>query len=104
MDLVYFNPNNFGLELKSTDIDIFINDVYLGHTQQVYQVTLPRKEEFAFPITIDVDMKNLLKNGFSTFFSKQVKVKITGSVKVGKANTFISFPIRYEENQQFSIF
>jgi len=104
MDLVYFNPNSFGLQLKSTDIDIFINDVYLGHSLQLYQVTLPRKEEFSFPITIDVDMKNVLKNGLSTLFTSQVKVKIIGSVKVGKANTFIIFPIRYEEFHQFTIF
>jgi len=49
-------------------------------------------------------MKNMLKNGLTTFFSNQVKVKITGSLKVGKANGFISFPIRYEDYHQFSIF
>jgi LEA14-like dessication related protein len=104
MDLVYFNPNNFGLELKKTDIDIFINDVFLGHTTQEYQISIPKKEEFSMPVSINLDMKNILRNSMNALFSNQVMVKITGSVKVGKANTFISFPIRYEGNQQFSLF
>ncbi|MEP7093892.1 MAG: hypothetical protein ABI793_07520 [Flavobacterium sp.] len=29
MDLVYYNPNNFGLQLKSTDLDIYL-DIYLS--------------------------------------------------------------------------
>jgi LEA14-like dessication related protein len=104
MDLVYFNPNNFGLELKKTDIDIFINDDFLGHTTQEYQISIPKKEEFSMPVSINLDMKNILRNSMNALFSNQVMVKITGSVKVGKANTFISFPIRYEGNQQFSLF
>ena len=104
MDLVYFNPNNFELALKTTDIDIFVNDVFLGHTTQEYQISIPRKEEFSMPVSIDLDMKNILRNGMNALFSNEVRLKITGSLKVGKSNTFISFPIRYEGNQQFSIF
>ncbi len=104
MDLVYFNPNNYGLQLKRTDLDVYINNVYVGRTSQEYQVTIPRKEVFSIPIQIDVDMKNLLKNGLTLLFNKEVMVKLTGSVKVGKANVFISFPVNYEEKQVFTLF
>ncbi len=104
MDIIYFNPNNYGLQLKNTDLDIFINDIYLGHTAQEYEITLPRKEEFAIPLKIEVDMKNLFKNGFMVFLKNEVIVKVSGSVKVGKANVFISFPVRYEAVQSFTIF
>lgn len=104
MDLVYFNPNNYGLQLKRTDLDVYINNTYVGHTSQEYQVTIPRKEEFSIPIQIEVDMKNLLKNGITLLFNKEVTVKLTGSVKVGKANVFISFPVNYEEKQVFTLF
>ena len=104
MDLVYYNPNNFGLQLSRTDLDIYINNTLLGHTTQEYQVTIPAREEFSIPIQIDVDMKNLLKNAVVTFFNKQVLVKLTGTVKVGKANVFKNFPVSYEGNQQYSLF
>ena len=104
LDLIYFNPNNYGIELKTTDIDIFINDAYLGHSNQDYQISIPKKEEFSIPLKIDVDMRNLLKNGLNTFLRNEVTVKITGSIRVGKANVFMSFPVLYEGKQVFSFF
>lgn len=104
MDLVYFNPNNYGLQLKSTNLDLYINDTYLGHTGQDYQVTIPQKSDFTIPLKMEVDMKNLFKNGFNALVKSQVIVKVSGSVKVGKANVFISFPVRYEGTQTFSVF
>ncbi len=104
LDLIYFNPNNYGIYLKTTDIDIFINDAYLGHSTQDYQISIPKKEEFAIPLKIDVDMRNLLKNGLNTFLRNEVTVKITGSIRIGKANVFMSFPVLYEGKQVFSFF
>ena len=104
MDMIYFNPNNFGLQLKRTELDIFVNGVLLGHSSQDYQVTIPKKEQFIIPITMDVDMKNLIKNSLVSFFNKEVTVKATGSIKVGKANVFMSFPVMYEGMQAVNFF
>lgn len=101
MDLIYFNPNNVGLQLKRTDLDIFIDGTYLGHTAQEWQITIPKKQEFSIPIKVDVDMKNLLKNGWNTLTKKEVLVKVMGKIKVGKANVFISYPVNYEGRHSF---
>src|SRR5205085_6881242 len=76
MDLVYYNPNNFSLQLKSTELDIFLENTYLGHTVQEQQLTIPSKAEFTIPIMIDVDMKNLLKNGLISLLSNEISVKV----------------------------
>ena len=104
MDLVYYNPNNFGLQLKTTELDIWLGDNYLGHTVQDYQVSIPKRGEFSIPISVEVDMKNLLKNAITSVFSDEILVKITGRVKVGKANVYKSFPVVYEGKQKFSLF
>lgn len=104
MDLVYYNPNNFGLELNKMDLDIFINNIYLGKTSQDYQISIPRREEFLIPIKVDIDMKNLLKNGFTTFLSNEVTIKVIGTIRVGKLNVFRSFLVNYEGKQQFNLF
>ena len=96
MDMIYYNPNGFGLQLKRTELDIFVNGVLLGHSSQEYQITIPKKEQFIIPITMDIDMKNLIKNSLTTLFNKEVNVKVTGSIKIGKANVFVSFPVNYE--------
>ncbi|MBL7703467.1 MAG: LEA type 2 family protein [Ferruginibacter sp.] len=104
VDLVYYNPNNFGLQLKYTDLDIYIDNNFLGHSSQDYQITIPRLAEFTMPLAIEVDMKNLLKNAIPTLMGKDVMVKVTGTVKLGKANVFKTFPINYEGVQRFSTF
>jgi LEA14-like dessication related protein len=102
MDLIYYNPNNFGLELNRTDLDVYINNSYLGKTAQEYQVSIPKRAEFSIPVSIDVDMKNLLKNGLATFLTNEVMVKVTGTIRVGKLNVFKTFNVNYEGKQQFS--
>lgn len=100
MDMIYYNPNNFGLQLKKTDLDIYINGVFLGHSTQEYQVTIPKKDQFVIPVVLVVDMKNLLKNGLTALLNKQVMLKVTGSVRVGKANLFMNIPVNYEGPQE----
>ncbi len=104
LDLVYYNPNNFGLQLKYTDLDIFVDSNYLGHSSQDYQITIPRLAEFTLPIQIDVAMENLIKNALPTLLGKEVMLKVTGSVKLGKANVYKTFPVNYEGLQRFSVF
>ncbi len=104
MDLIYYNPNNFGLQLKSTELDIFLDNNYLGHSMQEQFVNIPRRQEFSIPVKVEVDMKNLLRNGMTTLLRSEVLVKVIGTVKVGKANLFKSLPVNYEGRQKFTIF
>ena len=103
LDLVYYNPNNFGLQLKRTDLEIYVDSNYLGHTAQDYQITIPRRGEFTIPIQIEVDMKNAYKNAIPALLGREVWLKITGKVKLGKANVFKTFTINYEGLQKFSM-
>ena len=104
VDLVYYNPNTFGLELKNTDLDIYINDNLLGHSAQEVQVQIPKKQQFTLPLKIDVDMKNILKNSLTTLLSKEVTIKATGKIKVGKANLYKTLPFEYSTKQEISLF
>jgi LEA14-like dessication related protein len=104
VDLVYYNPNNFGLQLKYTDLDVYVNNNYLGRSSQDHQITIPKRAEFTLPLQIEVDMKNLLQNSLATLLGKEVLVKMTGTVKLGKANVFKSFPVNYEGTHTFTGF
>lgn len=104
VDLVYYNPNNFGMELNRTDLDIYVNNNYLGHSSQDLQVAIPRRDIFTIPLKVDLDMKNLLLNGLSTLLNKEVNIRLLGKVKVGKAGVFKSFNVDYQTVQKFTIF
>ena len=103
-EVVYYNPNNFSLELNRTDLDIFIDSSYLGHSSQDLQVKVPKREQFTIPVVVALDMKNLLRNGLTALMNKQVLVKVVGRVKVGKAGVYKSFPLTYQTLQKFSFF
>lgn len=104
VDLVYYNPNNFVLQLKYTDLDIFIDGNYLGHSSQDYQITIPRLAEFTLPLEVAIDMKNIIKNALTTLLGQEVMIRVTGKVKLGKANVYKTFPVNYEGKQKFIIF
>ena len=104
MDLIYNNPNSFGLQLKRTDLDIYINNTFLGHTYQDTLIRIPRNNDFILPIKFDVDMKNILKNALNTAWGNEVTLRVTGTLKVGKANVFMSMPVNYEGKQKFGVF
>ena len=103
VDLIYYNPNNFGIQLKYADLDIFINDNFLGHTIMDYQINIPKRAEFSLPLKVDVDTKNTLKNVLMTLLNKEVTVRVTGKAKLGKGNVFKLFDVNYEGKQKFSI-
>ncbi|MDQ6758086.1 MAG: LEA type 2 family protein, partial [Bacteroidota bacterium] len=104
LDLQYYNPNNFGLQLRKTDLDIFINNNFLGHSSSDTLINIPRRNTFLLPIKFDVDMKNVFKNAWNSLGGAEVLVKVTGKLKIGKANIYMSMPVNYEGKQKFSLF
>lgn len=104
MDLKYYNPNNFGMQLKNSDLDIYIDGAKFGHSTSDSLITIPRRDTFVLPIKFDVDMQNLYKNAWNTFRGKEVTIKLSGKLKVGKGNVFMSFPLDYESKETFSLF
>ena len=104
MDLEYYNPNNYGMQLKRTDLDIFINGNLLGQSSTDSLLRIPRNSTFLIPIKFNVDMQNVFKNAYSALLGKEVLIKLTGKIKIGKGNVFMSLPVDYESKQTFSFF
>src|SRR5664279_213843 len=104
LDLEYYNPNNFGMQLKNSDLDIFIDGNLLGHSSFDTVISIPRRNTFILPIKFDVDMQNIFKNAWSTLIGKEVLVRLTGKLRIGKANVYMSLPVNYESKEIFSLF
>lgn len=104
LDLSYYNPNNFGLQLRNSDLDIFINGTKFGHSVSDSLISIPRRDTFTLPIKFDVDMQNLYRSAWLTLRGKEVTIKLSGKLKVGKGNVFMSFPLEYESKETFTLF
>jgi LEA14-like dessication related protein len=104
MDLVYFNPNNFGVTLKNVDCDIFINKNYLGHYKLDTVMKIEKKSEFSLPSRLNINMKNIYKNALSLVFNKEIELNVKGSSRVSKLGLNINVPFNYTGKHQLNIF
>src|SRR5215510_15759923 len=95
LELVYFNPNNFGVDLRNVNCDVYLNHNYLGKYVLDTTMHIAKRSEFIIPSSMHVDMKNVYKNALGSLFSSQVLVELKGSTRVGKSGIFITVPFDY---------
>lgn len=104
LDLEYYNPNNFGMQLRNTDLDIFINGNLLGHSSSDSLIQIPGKGTFILPVKFDVDMRNAFRNALNTLLGKEITIRLAGKIKAGKGNVFMVFPVKYEFKDTYSFY
>lgn len=95
-NVTYFNPNNFGVTVKETAADIYIDSVYLGRFQQDSTIAVARNAEFSIPISGVVTLATALKLDIRHLQDRDILLRADGSVKVGKAGIFVTRPFHYE--------
>lgn len=103
MDLEFYNPNDFGLTLKDANIDVFVNNQFVGKAALTNTFSVPALNTFLMPIALTADLKNIFPNALNIIFNKEVDLKLQGSVKAGKG-VFINIPINYQGRQKLNIF
>ena len=103
MDLVYFNPNNFGIDLKNINCDVYIEHSYLGKYVLDTAMHIAKRSEFAIPSQMQVDMRTLFRNTLNSFFSNELLLEVKGTTRVGKGGIYITIPFAYSERHKFSL-
>ena len=94
--VTYYNPNNFGVTVKQTEADIYMDSVYLGKFIQDSTVGVNKNAEFSIPLTGSISLQTALQMDLQNIGERDVLLKADGSVKVGKAGIFVNKPIHYE--------
>ena len=92
------------MQLRNTDLNIFINGKLFGHSSTDTLIPIPKRDTFSLPVMFDVNMQSLYQNALNTLLGREVTLKVSGKVKVGKANVFMYFPVNYESKETFSLF
>ena len=95
LEMIFFNPNKVKLKLKKAAGDAYLNDSYLGHFRVDTLIRLLPKQNFIIPVTIEVDMKNVLKNSMAALLQSTVTLKFEGKAKLGKGFFYANYPIRH---------
>ena len=102
-DLKYYNPNNFALQLKYGETDVYLNNRFLGKTILDTLTVIPARDSFLIPVSMKVDMKQVYSNALDILLSNEVTIKLDGFAKMGKSGIFFNLPIKYEGKQKIDI-
>jgi len=103
MDLVCFNPNNFGIDLKNINCDVYVEHSYLGKYVLDTAMHITKRSEFAIPSRMQVDIRNLFRNTLNSFFSNELLLEVKGTTRVGKGGIYITIPFYYSGRYKFNL-
>lgn len=104
IDLIYYNPNNFGVTLSEARGDVYIDNEYLGRFSLAEKVQVGKRSEFIVPATIKVDMIGAVKNHRDIYKKKEAMIRIEGMARVKKSGISRDVPIRYQSMQNLEKF
>lgn len=104
IDLVYYNPNNFSVQLSEARGDVYVDNSYLGRFSLDDKVRVGKRSEFIVPAVIKLDMIGAIKNQREILKKKEVLVRIDGIARVKKAGVSRDLPIKFEAMQNIERF
>jgi LEA14-like dessication related protein len=98
-ELKYYNPNNYNLQLKQGEVDVYLNQQLAGHSFLDSLIVIPGKDTFYLPVKMRVDMKAITSNVLSILLNKEVDIKLQGKARIGRSGFYMNVPILYEGKQ-----
>jgi len=96
LDLVYYNPNDFGVTLSQARGDVYIDNMYFGRFSISDKVAVRKHQEFVIPALLQMDNISAVKNHREIFKKKQALIRIEGFATLKKAGFNKEVPIKYE--------
>jgi LEA14-like dessication related protein len=103
-DVKFYNPNDFRMKLKRAEMDISVNNKFIGRSILDTLMTIPKNDSFYVPVRLNVNMKTLITTSVGSLFSNEVDLKMDGKARLGKGIFFFNFPFSYQGKQQFKLF
>ncbi len=93
--VVYYNPNSFGVTAKETALDVYVDSIYLGKFIQPQATEVSKNAEFVIPLEGKVDIASALRLNRKDLLKRDILLRASGNIKVGKAGVFITKDINY---------
>jgi LEA14-like dessication related protein len=95
--LVFTNPNAFGVQAKDAKLKLFVEGNYVGDIAQASTIDVAAKSNFDLPLIANFDLRKSLGSMVGLLGKKDLKYKIDGTIRVGKADIFVNVPVLVED-------
>ena len=103
-DVRFYNPNNYPLTLKHADVDVYINNKFTGKVTLDSTFTIPKRDTFLLPVSINVALNGAFNNALQLLLKKEVLIKLQGSAKAGRGVMLVNIPINYEGKNELELY
>ena len=99
LDLIYYNPNNFGVQLNEADGNVYVDNILLGRFNLDEKIDVKKRKEFVVPATLKLNNLNAFINHKEIWNKKEAKIRIEGKARMKKAGYSTDVPFKYEGTQ-----
>lgn len=100
VDVKVDNPNKFNIKVKSSTLDIYINDKYVGKTDLVEKIVIKKKAEDVYGVVLKASTRDLMKAAMGSLgglLKGDVKIRLKGDVKGSVYGVSRKVPVDFEE-------
>jgi LEA14-like dessication related protein len=96
----FYNPNHYSLKMTHADVVILLEDKQAGHCIIDSTINIPKLDSFYVPVSVDVNLGNIVTNALQLLLKGKVKINAEGFVKLKKDGIGFKVPVHYEEYQK----
>jgi len=96
LNMVYYNPNKFSVQVSDASGRVYIDNVLLGNFSLAEKVKVRKRRDFVVPAIIKLNNLSVLANHRELWNKKEAHVRIEGLARVKKAGIITEVPIHYE--------
>lgn len=101
-DATLHNPNSFGVTVKESAVDVYLDSVFVGNFKQTQQISVNSEADFSIPLEGKIPISRAINMNLPGLIGKEVLVRADGSVRVGKAGVFVTKEFSYEGRQRLT--
>lgn len=95
-ELKFYNPNKQKLQLRSGDVNVYIEQRLLGKARFDTLLNLQPLDTFYIPINGSISMTDVLLNAAKLLFKDSVDITLAGTVRAGMKGFFTYVPVNYK--------
>jgi len=99
VDMVFYNPNDFAIQLTDARGDVYIDNAFLGRFNLDQKVQVRKHAEFVLPVTFKLDNVGAVINQRDIYKRKEAMVKIDGIARIKKSGFTKDIPIAFQHLQ-----
>lgn len=104
LDMAFYNPNPFPLQIKGTQINVLINKQPLGEISQNSASLMPAKDTFIMPVSVRVNLVDLVNKVLNQQSPDSLLLEADGSCQVGRSGVYMHMPLHYRSKEVLKLF